>query len=220
MGFPNVDLQLVKAFLAGFAAAKADPSVLDNLFEDLDADDIAAIKQYLSSLTVTDDVRLRKDHQRYLYVLPNFPLSQLPFPQIGISLGQDDPAERFISDYTGDPVPVLDEDDVLIGHDQEKGYLSQGNWNIDVVCATKPEAIWLSRLCQLFTCQAQDTLAQIGVIEVAVSLADIKLEPGQTTQPSEIFNRGLRISAKVANTWNKRIPLAGNYQTGINKALT
>jgi len=219
MGFPNVDLQLVKIFLAGFAAAKADPTVIDDLFEDLDDTDRAAIKQYLASLTVTDDVRQRKEHHRYLYLLPHFPLSGYPFPQIGVSLGTEDSAERFISDYTGDPVPVTDQQGTLIGYDQEKGYLGQGHWNIDVVSATKPESIWLSRFCQLFICESQDYLTGLGIQEVSVALGDIKLEAQQTMQPSEIFNRGVRVSAKVANTWKKRLPINGDYQTGINQAL-
>ena len=219
MGFPNVDIFLAKAFLDGFHAQQLDPTpAIADIFEDLDTDERGSIEQYLASLTVTGDVRDHKEHNRFLYVMPNFPLLGYPFPQIGISLGQESASDKFMGDYTGDPVAVADSHGTVIGYDQEKGYLAAGSWNIDIVCATKPEAAWLSRFCQYFICQSLTALSQIGVMEVAIALADMKLEAQQTMQPSEIFNRRLMVTAKVANTWKIRLPLAGTYETGINEA--
>ena len=219
MGFPNVDVFLVKTFLSSLRSLQTSPAgTIADLFEDLDADDRASIIQYVKSLTITGDVRERDERNKYLYVLPHFPLLGYPFPQIGISLGQEDTANKFIGDYTGEPVAVIDSNGATIGYDQEKGYLASGTWNIDVVCATKPESIWLSRMCQLFICQRLEELTALGVMEVNIALADLKLEAQQTMQPGEIFNRGIRVTARVANTWKKRLPPPNAYAVGKNTA--
>jgi hypothetical protein len=78
--------------------------------------------------------------------------------------------------------------------------------------------VWLSRFCQYFICQSLNALAQIGVMEVAISASDMRLEAQQTMQPADIFTRRLVVTARVANTWKVRLPLAGVYEIGINQA--
>lgn len=221
MGFPNVDKFLVRRFMEGFRAVQADPAtVIDDLFEDLDELERADIGLYVSQRVVTDDIKERGDGLKHLYILPSFPLADEPFPQIGISLGNEADTERFIGNDIGEPpVEVKDAAGTIIAYDIHKGYWASGSWNVDVVTATKDEAVWLSRFCQLFVCQAFDDLDKMGVHEVGVVLQDIKLNPDSAMQPNNIMVRGLRITAgKVANTWKIRVP-ASYYQTGINKAL-
>jgi hypothetical protein len=81
----------------------------------------------------------------------------------------------------------------------EMGYFSHGSWQIDIVASTKQEAIWLTRCCQYFICRAQMDLARLGVTEIGISLADVRIE--QELQPSIAFARGLTMTARVANTW-------------------
>ena len=220
MGFPNVDMFLVKAFISGFQKLQSDPEfAINDLFEDLEQDDRAQIITYLNRLNVTKDLRDRDEKKKYLYIFPDFPLLGCPIPQIAISLGQEDTAEKFLGDAIGDnPEPIM-KGATQIGWTIEKGYLAAASWNVDVVCATKEEAIWLSRCCQRFICEALNDLAGIGVIEVNITLADMRMEAQQLMQPGEMFNRTLRVTAKVCNTWKKLLPVSF-YAEGINTALT
>lgn len=218
MGFPNTDLFLCKKFEEQFAATQADPDfTVDDLFEDLDEGERLEITEYLQGLTFTQNLRERGEEQRYVYILPHFPMVDMPFPQIGISLGQESAAERFLGDYTGEAIPVEDEDGKVIAFDIPKGYYAAANWNIDIICPTKDEAVWLSRFCQLFVCRLLEELDAMGVVEVSIALADVTIP--QEHLPHVLFNRRVTISAKAANTWKKRVP-ATYYDTGINKALS
>lgn len=218
MGFPNVDKYLVDIFYNGFVGVQASPTaVLSDLFEDLTDADRAEIATYLAETVFTTDTRQREDGQRYIYILPHFPLGSLPFPQIGVSLGNEAQAEKFIGDYTGEATAVKT-GDVQTAWNIEKGYFAQAAYNVDVVCPTKDEAIWLSRFCQYFICLALQDLAAKGVLEVAIALKDLRLDEASTMSPSEPFNRGLQVTAKVANTWLKQVPLQ-TYQAGENTAL-
>jgi len=220
MGFPNVDIFLCKIFAEKFPAVQDDPEfTIDDLFEDLTALERTEITTYLQDIVFTRNLRERHggdDEQRRVYIVPNFPMLDLPFPQIGVSLGSENTADKFLGDCTGDAVAVTDDNGNTIAWDIPKGYYATANWNIDVVCPTKDEAIWIARLCQLFICQSLDDLDAIGVVEVTVSTADIKLEPEHF--PHIVFNRRVMVSAKAANTWKKRVAEA-DYRAGDNLAL-
>jgi hypothetical protein len=221
MGFPNVDIFLVNRIVARFQAIQPDPTeVVADLFEDLDDQTKAEISLYITRLRVTKDLKERgEESQRYLYVLPHFPLADHPFPQVGISLGTEDTAEKFIGDYTGEAVEVKDKTGVTIGWDVVKGYFASAAWDIDVVCATKDEAIWISRFVQLFTLEALDDLDIVGVKQVSVALKDMRLVSDSVMQPNTVFNRGVKVTAgMVANTWKKRVPVQ-TYGTGTNTGL-
>lgn len=220
MGFPNVDLFLCKTFAEQFAAVQDDPTdTLDDLFEDLTAAERTEIATYLQGSVFTRDLRNRhneSDDQRRIYIVPSFPMFDLPFPQIGVSLGSENTDTKFLGDYTGEATAVTDTEGKTIAWDIPHGYYASANWNIDVVCSTKDEAIWLSRLCQLFVCRSLADLDAAGVVEVAIATADMKLE--QEHFPHIVFNRRVMISGKAANTWKKRIS-AVDYQPGTNLAL-
>lgn len=220
MGFPNVDIFLCKTFAEKFAAVQADPDyTIDDLFEDLTVLERAEIITYLQDKVFTRDLRDRhagSDKHQRVYIVPNFPMLELPFPQIGVSLGSENTDGKFLGDCTGDAEAVTDDEGVTIAWDIPKGYYASANWNIDVLCATKDEAIWISRLCQLFICEALDELDAIGVVEVVVAAADIKLDPEHF--PLHVFNRRVMVSGRAANTWKKRIS-AITYLSGDNLAL-
>lgn len=212
MGFPNVDKQLVRILTAGFNAAKADPTFLiEDLFEDLDVAEQAQIAAYLTRKTFVNDVREHKGSN--VYVIASFPLLEVPFPQIAISLGAGD-SDRFMNDLTGQSKPITDGTGAVVAYAIEKGYYEKSNWDIHTVCATKDEAIWLSRLVQRFICEAFDDLARAGISEVNILIQDLRADEN-TLQPSTVFNRAIRLSATVANTWNERIP-NGTYAEGTN----
>lgn len=218
MGFPNVDKQLVKIFLQGFTDAQNLGLAIPDTFEDLDPEEQADIALYLSRRVVTNDIRERSADERFLYIVPHFPIAGYPFPQIGISVGQESPGDKFLGDYVGETLEVTDAEGNVIGWDTVKGYFAAATYNIDVVCNTKDEAIWLSRLCQHFICQALGQLTEVGIMQVDISLTDPKIDPQAATQPADIFTRTVTVSALVANTWKVRKP-AYTYATGVNKAL-
>lgn len=215
MGFPNVDIFLSAKLIERFNQTKADPSfIVADLFDDLDAAEQAEITEYIQRKSYTDDLRERTDSE--LFIFPSYPMFNVPLPQIGISLGNEDTAEKFFDDVVGEAVPYPDA--INPTHwDIPKGYWAQANYQADIVCTTKDEVIWISRFVQRFVVEELDTLDQLGVKEVMVSLQDTMLK--NETQPTIAFSRTLRISCKVANTWTKRIP-ASFYTTGNNTALT
>lgn len=216
MGFPNVDMILKKIMVEEFKALQLNSSLaISDLFEDMTPAEQTRIANYLRSITITDDVRDRGD--RRLFILPHFPLIDLPLPQIGLSVGEESAGERVLGDYAGEATPVADSDGTVIAWDIPHGYFANGSWNIDIVTASKDETVWLSRLCQYFICRSLDDLDGYGIKEISLSLTDIKIEQ-QTMQPGDFFARSIRMTGKAANTWIKRVS-ASYYQTGINLAL-
>ena len=217
MGFPNIDIFLVKTILAKLKAFQGEENYrLEEIFDDLDAAEIADIRQFLAGATTTKNTRDRGG--RRIYVLPHYPQAEIPFPQIGVSLGNEDTADRFLGDDTGgEAEPVLDDDENVIAHDLQKGYWGSGLWMIQIMAHTKDEVIWLSRLCQQALVDSFAALAEMGLLEVSLSLADLRPDPQY--YPEFVFLRGVKVIAgKVANTWKKRIP-ASFYQTGVNLAV-
>lgn len=215
MGFPNVDIFLTSKLIERFAQAKADPSfIVPDLFDDLSLAEQTEISTYIQRKNFTDDLRDRNDSE--VFIFPSYPMFQIPLPQIGISLGTEDTSEKFFDDVVGDatPYPNLEE---ITHWDIPKGYWAQASYQADIVCTTKDEVIWLSRFVQRFIMEELDTLDQIGVKEVALSLQDTM--PKTEAQPTTAFSRAVRISCKVANTWTKRVPVSF-YQTGNNTALS
>lgn len=215
MGFPNVDIFLTSKLIERFAQAKADPSfIVPDLFDDLLEAEQSEIITYIERKNFTDDLRERTDSE--VFIFPSYPMFHIPLPQIGISLGNEDTADKFFDDVVGDATPYP-----LTGTqthwDIPKGYWAQASYQADIVCTTKDEVIWLSRFVQRFIMEELDTLDQIGVKEVAVSLQDTM--PKTEAQPTTAFSRVVRISCKVANTWTKRIPVQF-YESGMNLGLT
>ena len=211
MGFPNVDTYLVGKFLEKFAAVKADGGfAINDTFDDMDSGHRAEITAYISRKAFTSDLRSRGDSQ--IYILDHFPLLDMPLPQIGISLGQESTADKFLDDLQGESTPYP-ATGTQTHWDVPKMYIGAATYRIDVVTATKPEAIWLARLIQRFICEEQDAMAGIGIYEIDITLADLKLE--QEHLPQTVFNRAVQINCKVQNAWTKRIPI-GNYQSGSN----
>jgi hypothetical protein len=216
MGFPNVDLILRDIFIAGFAAAQNAPeATVADLFDDRSPAEQLEVVRFLNSRTFTGDTRDRGDARR-VFILPHFPTADLPFPQIGVYSGEVDANDRALGDYQGEATEVI-ENAELVGWAQEMGYWEMSSWNIDVVTASKEEAIWLARFCQYFICQELRTLTVKGVVEVGIAMSDLRAEKG-TLQPLGMFVRGVKIHAKVANTWTKRLPLQ-SYASGNNLAL-
>ena len=213
MGFPNVDKILVKLFMAGFTSLKVDPTPIADIFSDLEVGEIAEVAQYVASKDFTTDLRDRDTGK--VYLMPNFPLIDMPFPQIAINLGKED-SDRFIGDETGHSLPVVDTNQNVIAWDIIKGYYAPGNWTISVVTTTKDEAIWLTRCCQYFICQAFLLLESKGLMEINLSISDMQLSQEQL--PMTVFNRTINLSGKTANTWKVRVPAAAEYGTGVNIA--
>lgn len=218
MGFPNVDLLLKDIFLREFQAAKLNPDlVVGDIFEDRPESEQVEIGDYVRAREFVSSARERGDAKR-VFILPHFPSAEIPFPQIGIYHGETSGTDRFLGDIVGDADPVFDQYQNLTGWRQKYGYYEMANWNIDVVASTKEEAIWLSRFCQYFICQSFDDLARIGVLEVSLSLSDLRIDKG-AMQPMEAFVRGVRVTAKTENTWIKMLPANIEFRTGNNTAL-
>jgi len=214
MGFPNIDKYLVKRFIENFSEIQFDDGfAINDTFDDMDSGQIAEIAMYLNRKTFTPDLRSRGGNQ--VFVFPHFPQLDMPLPQIGISLGQETASDHFLGDAAGNSTryPLTG---TQTHWDVPKIYIGAATYRIDVVTATKDEAIWLARMIQRFLCELQEELSNIGVYEMDIVLADLKLEQDQ--QPQTIFNRAVQINCKIQNSWTKRIPME-TYQTGINTAL-
>lgn len=214
MGFPNVDIFLSAKFIERFNEVKADPTfIIEDLFDDLSTAEQQEIADYIQRKNFTDDLRERTDSE--VFIFPSYPMFSIPLPQIGISLGNEDTAEKFFDDVVGEAEPYPDL--AHITHwDIPKGYWASANYQADIVCTTKDEVIWLSRFIQRFIVEELDTMDQIGIKEVAVSLQDTMIKTEH--QPTTAFSRTVRISCKVANTWTKRVPVS-TYAIGTNTAL-
>ena len=214
MGFPNVDIFLTGKLIERFNEVKTDPSfIVPDLFDDLQQAEQDEISEYIQRKGFTDDLRERTDSE--VFIFPSYPMFHIPLPQIGISLGNEDTAEKFFDDVVGDatPYPATGEQ---THWDIPKGYWASANYQADIVCSTKDEVIWLSRFVQRFIMEELDTLDQIGVKNVMVSLQDTMTKT--EAQPSTAFSRVVRIKCEVANTWTKRIPVS-YYQSGNNTAI-
>ena len=220
MAFLDLDIYFVNTIAAFLQSVKDDQTnlVINDMFGGQSANFRAAVVQYLGSLEISTDLRDREsDDTRVLYILPSFTLADLPFPQISIYLGNEDSQDFMLGSETGgDTLPVV-VDGVTVGWDVEQGYWAGVNYRADIVCGTKEETIWLSRLCQRAILDKILELDGMGVKEPRISLADLKLEQEQF--PTMVFARGLMFVAKSLNTWNLRIPATVDYETGTNTAL-
>jgi len=211
MGFPNVDIFLTAKLIERFNELKADPTfIVPDLFDDLSAAEQVEITEYIQRKNFTDDLRERTDSE--VFIFPSYPMFTVPLPQIGISLGNEDTEEKFFDDVVGQATPYPDAIDPT-HWDIPKGYWAKANYQTDIVCTTKDEVVWLSRIVQRFIMEELDTLDQIGVKEVTVSLQDTMVKTEH--QPTTAFSRTLRVGCKVANTWTKRIPVS-TYAQGNN----
>lgn len=211
MGFPNVDVFLVNKFIERFVEVKADPTFLiEDLFSDLPEAERLEITTYIQRKNFTDDLRQMTDSE--VFIFPSYPMMNIPLPQIGVSLGNEDTKEKFFRDLVGEAKPYPDAANPT-HWDIPKGYWASANYQADIVCTTKDEVIWLSRFLQRFIVEAQDELDLIGVKNISISLHDtlIKTE----TQPTTAFSRTIRMNCDVANQWTKRIPVSV-YTTGEN----
>lgn len=219
MAFLNLDLYLVDTYCAFFAAAQADPDFyIGDVFADRPEAERVEIAAYIAGLTVTSNLRDRDSERRYLYVLPSFPLLDLPFPQIGVFMGPEETQEFFLGLATGAaPKPVMNVQGATVAYDQTEGYYAGFNYRSDIVCNTREEVIWLSRLCQRAVVEKIIDLDSLGVTEPRISLNELQLDREQF--PAMVEARALTLAGKVLQTWTKRTPAGGTYQTGINKAL-
>lgn len=214
MGFPNVDIFLASKLIERFNEAKTDPGfIVADLFDDLTTDEQTEVTQYIQRKRYTDDLRDRTDSE--LFIFPSYPMLHVPLPQIGISLGNENATEMFFRDTVGDAQPYPDEA-TQTHWAIPKAYLANATYQIDVVCSTKDEVIWLSRFVQRFITEEKDALADIGVNEVSISLQDTMLKSEH--QPSTALARTVSVSCTVTNSWTTLIPVQ-QYAAGNNTAV-
>ena len=214
MSFPNIDKFLVRKFQERVTEAKLDLGFLvEDTFGDMSQAERTEIGIYLARKEFTTDLRRREDNQ--VFIMPNYPLLDMPFPQIGVSLGQESPADRFMGDIVGESKPIMT-NNVQTGWAIPKGYIGSCLYRTDIVCATKDETIWLSRLVQRFIFEEQENLQEIGAMEIDVTVADTR--PDQMQLPMTVFSRAVQINCKVENTWTVNIPLK-TVEIGNNTAL-
>lgn len=210
MGFPNPDLKLVSIIVAGFAEVKVDPDFyIDDLFEDLEPEERLQIKTYIMAKNISKD--LRKDIENPLFVAPEYPQKDIPFPQISITIPKET-SEMPIANEVGDSIPVY-VDGVLTYWDLEKVYFTNFNLSVEVLCQTKKEAIWISRFCQLFVCRSLAVLDVAGIKSILINTGDLRVD--KSVAPFNLFNRAVLLQGKLVNTWKERI-LVSEYATGIN----
>jgi hypothetical protein len=215
MGSPNVDFYLVKTISEFLSEVQRDPAaVVETLFEDAPGQMQAEIAQWIGRQTITSDFRDRREGA--LYVIPSMPLADLPFPQIAAYVGSENDTEFMLGSDDGEPTQPIMEDGEIVGWQDEMAVISSGQWRVDIVCGSRYEAIWLSRLCQLALRRKLLEMDGLGIKEVSLSLADLQLDHQRF--PQAVYARGIMMQAKVVQTWTDRLPVSF-YQTGVNLAV-
>ena len=91
------------------------------------------------------------------------------------------------------------------------------SYRADIFCNTPEETVWLSRLCQRALFSKVLALDAMGVKEPRISMADLRLE--QEHFPSQVFARGISLSAKAFHTWHETIPAYTGTSIVSNPAL-
>lgn len=214
MAFPNVDKIIVAMLAAKFTELQQAPEhTLADLFGDLPLSEHIEIETYIMGKIFETDVKSREGNK--VYILTTSPRLDMPFPQISVTLGQED-TDRYMGDNTGTSTEVRDAAGALIGWDVEKGFYAKTSYSIMTVTATKDEAIWLTRLIQRFIFEEMTMLESKGIMQIDLSTADMQPAPDQ--QPIDVCNRTIRFTATTANTWTKRV-LYAPIQEGANNAL-
>ncbi len=217
MGIPNIDLYLVALFRSFFVLAQGEgQTLIDDLFEGHPQAEISSIKSYLRRHVMTSDTRQRSDDQPHIYFIENYPLADIPFPQICVTVGNETTSEHFLGDETGQQEIVTDSEGTVLAVDKENTVFSRGAWSVDVVASSKREVVWLSRLCQLAIFSNLDQLASVGLTEVDLSVADMRLDP--QFYPQVAPARRISVTGLVSQTWSVRVE-AVQYQSGINLAI-
>lgn len=217
MGIPNIDLYLISLLQAFFGLVKGPGAyVLDDLFAGHAAEEIDSIKLYLATHEVTADIRKQREGQRYLYLLDSYPLADIPFPQVCVTVGDENSVEHFLGDESGTRESIEDGAGNVIAFDDEQVVMSSGTWAIDIMASTKRELVWLSRISQLAILSNLAQLHDVGLMEIDCSVADMRLDPQHFPQTG--LARRLTIRGKVRQTWNIRLE-AHIYKPGANMAL-
>lgn len=216
MGFTDLQTYFVDEFTAFLQAMQADATryIIKDLFGTQTKERQAEVVNYIASLNISNDMTERPDQGKTLYILPSYPISNLPFPQIGVYLGADDTTDFYLGNYTGAPATPLMDGLTQIGWEIENGHWSGVNYRIDVVANSPDESIWLARLCQRAILGKLMVLDGLGVKEPRISVQDQRLEQEQF--PAMVFARSITFTAKVAQTWKEILPYTV-YATGLNK---
>lgn len=218
-GFLNLDLYLVELFCLYLNWVRNDPehTAIADVFGKHTPEYRGRIASYLASLNITTDIREREEGVRYLYILPSFPMADLPFPQIGIYLGEEVETDHYLGDIvTDEQITITGPGGEPIAVDNIYGECSQATYRADVLDNSKEAVVWLSRLCQRAIISKKSELSQLGAQEINMSLSDLKIEQEQF--PTVAFGRALTVTSKIVQTWKKREPIY-TYGEGVNTAL-
>jgi hypothetical protein len=215
--FISLDLHFVELFSTFIETAKNDGGlIVSDLFADRPEEERAAIMKYLTRHSIiTDMTQMCEDDENVIYVIPSFPLTNFPMPQIGVYMGPETSSDFFVGNNLGKSWPVM-KDNATIGYDNAKGYYANVNYRADVVCLSKLEAIWLGKLCQRALAGDIPALEGMDITEHVISAVDTQLENVQF--PALVFSRAVTYSGKALQWWKERVPTF-QFQEGINKAL-
>ena len=218
MAFNDVDLYLSDKLMETINELRGDDIyVLEDAFSGRPERELAALREYLGKLVLTDDVDHRKkDGEHVLYVLLSFPLADLPAPQICITLPTEQANDFPLGAGVQDTEEATDGDGNVTGYVIRKGYFAQGQWNVDILAASKLEAIWLARMVQLTILRCLDDMDLNGVKNVSFNTVD--LEIAQQQLPQLMFARRIQISGVVIQEWIEH-QSNGIYAEGVNLAL-
>lgn len=218
MAIPDVDLYLVDIIIELLNGAKGDLAYLiDDVFSLRPDSERASLREYLGGMEITDNVELRDDRKRFLYVIPSHPLMDVPFPQIAVTVPNEQINDFPLGNAPDDtPREVRDSSGEIIGYDVSQSCFAAGQWHIEVVAGTKIETVWLSRLVQVAVLRNLDQMDQIGVKNITLGMMDLQLDPKQL--PQLAYARRVQVNGLTVHEWTTRIK-PSYYQTGVNLAV-
>jgi len=164
---------------AGIAAYKADPRLVDDLFEnlyDLEDTEVEAIKTYFAD--------------KGLNVYNGFPRLDSKIPFVAIILAGENEAETFLGNYVG---MVDDDGDTLYGADIEGSFWNHV-YHLPVVSEHPDVTSYMYELVKMALLVGLSVLSDKGCFQYSFSGADLAPDPRYI--PARMFVRQLTFSCE------------------------
>ena len=217
MGFPSVKKFLVELIRSSLEEMQAEPErFIPEIFETPWTEaDRTEIKGYLNGLNIATSIDEREEGKKFLYVIPHFARLDMPFPQIGITTGNEATSDWVLGNDTGESEAIYDGEDIT-GYKIGQGCWSNGQWNVDILCSNPNQTEYLSVLLEYIFMTKLADFGAIGLLEVGISIAD--MQPNDQFIPVDVMGRRITVTGKLCKSWFKQIS-ASTYNTGENKDL-
>jgi hypothetical protein len=217
MAILDVDLLLFQIIEQFFLEVQRDRRLIEEIFEYRTETERDMIADYLAQHSMTQDIRNADEDNPFIYLIPSFPMMDIPLRQICIYVASEGQTDHMLGSDTGQSTVRTDVNGNRIGVDAVMGAYVHGSYIIDVVSQSKEETVILNRLCYVAILKGLEALESYGVMDTSLTIADAMLDPQYT--PIMALSRRMTFAATVLHTWNKFHP-DQNYMSGNNLAIS